>query len=214
MDTLIIQSYCMGRVMETSGDIALQLKDQGKDVGYFFVNVDDPFAPMPCGIWPFHAKKSRKVKPFKKILKNFNVHVIEDAGEKTSANDIVALLERTNFKSLEDVENFTYDSMPLGLGVLTELVSISKDAYPDVILYKDIIKKGLLASIEAYELCLTVLQKYNPKEIIVYNGRFAIPQAARCAAQKCNIEVRSYEFFSNPTPVSYTHLTLPTILRV
>lgn len=199
MDALIIQSYCMGRVMETSGDIALQFKDAGKDVGFFFVDADDPFAPMPFGIWPFHAKKSRKVRPFKKILKNFNVCVIEDAQQKTPDNEIFNLLERSNFKSLEEVEHFTYDSMPLGLGVLTEIAGISKDAYPDVVIYKDIIKKGLLASIQTYESCLRVLQKYNPKEIIVYNGRFAIPQAARCAAKKCNVEVRSYEFVSNPT---------------
>lgn len=199
MDTLIIQSYCMGRVMETSGDIALQLKDKRKDVGYFFVDIDDPFSPMPFGIWPFHAKKSRKDRPFKKILKDFNVRVIEDIQQKTSKNEVLNLLECSNFKSLENVEHFTYDSMPLGLGVLTELAGISKDAYPDVVLYKDIIKKGLMASIQAYELCLKVLKKYNPQEIIVYNGRFAIPQAARCAAKRCNVEVRSYEFISNPT---------------
>ena len=189
----------MGRVMETSGDIALQFKDKGMEVGYFFVDVDDPFSPMPLGIWPFHAKKSRKVRPFKKILKDFNIHVIEDVQQKTPNNATFNLLERSNFKSLEDVEHFTYDSMPLGLGVLTELAGLSKDAYPDVVLYKDIIKKGLLASILAYESCLKVLRKYNPEEIIVYNGRFAIPQATRCAAKRCNIEVRSYEFFSNPT---------------
>src|SRR3990167_680336 len=199
MDTLIIQSYCMGRVMETSGDIALQFKDQGKHVGYFFIDVDDPFSPMPFGIWPFHAKKNRKVRQFKKILKNFNIHVIDDVDQKTTKNEIFNFLERSNFKSLEDVEHFTYDSMPLGLGVLTELAGISKDAYPDVVLYNDIIKKGLLASIQTYESCLKVLKKYNPKEIIVYNGRFAIPQATRCAAKRCNVEVRSYEFVSNPT---------------
>src|SRR3989338_5777341 len=104
MDTLIIQSYCMGRVMETSGDIALQFKDQGKNVGYFFVDVDDPFAPMPFGVWPFHAKKSRKVRPFKKILKDFKIHVIEDVQQKNPGNEIINLLERSNFKTLEDVE--------------------------------------------------------------------------------------------------------------
>ncbi|OGT46367.1 MAG: hypothetical protein A3E82_04650 [Gammaproteobacteria bacterium RIFCSPHIGHO2_12_FULL_38_11] len=199
MDTLIIQSYCMGRVMETSGDIALQLKDKEKHVGYFFVDVDDPFSQMPFGIWPFHAKKSRKVRPFKKILKNFNIHIIEDVQQKTTNNTTFSLLERSNFTSLEEVEHFTYDSMPLGFGVLTELAGMTKDAYPDVVLYNDIIKKGLLASIQAYESCVKVLQKYNPKEIIIYNGRFAISQAARCAAKRCDVEVRSYEFSSNPT---------------
>ena len=133
MDTLIIQSYCTGRVMETSGDIALQFKDEGKDVGYFFIDVEDPFAPMPFGVWPFHAKKSRKVFPFKQILDDANIHFIEDVQQKTPRNKILNIIESSNFKSFEDIEHYTYDSMPLGLGVLSNFSSTLGEAYPNIL---------------------------------------------------------------------------------
>lgn len=198
MDSLIIQSYFMGRVMETSGDIALQFKDEGKNVGYYFLDVNDPFAPLPFGIWPFKAKKKRKVKPFKKILQDFNINFIEDMHKKSADCLISSIVENTKLDSLDDVENFTYDGMKLGVGVLADLSNQLKDAYPDVIAHKNLIKQGLVSSIQAYKSTLNILHKYYPGEVIIFNGRFAICHAVHCAAKKCKINVRSYEFCRCP----------------
>lgn len=214
MDVLIIQADCWRPCMETAGEIALQFKSMEKQVGFYYLDVNDPFEAPPLGIPPFQAKKIRKVRQLKKILEKSGV-VCPDLSSRIT-NLSRACNEIDKITNVDELSEFSYDEMNLGLGVLSHIITILADPYPDLKLHAGLMKQGLLATIKAYEEAKLILRQCQPKQIMVYNGRVALSAAIVCAAKKENIPVKFFEhgnatikkfFIREKDPFDFYHLS-------
>lgn len=191
MDFLIAHPY-VGSSLETAGDLALQLTEQGYEVGFIYIDVNDPADPLPWGIKPLTPKKQRKAKNIYRILRSRGINCIDITDFEYPDFYIPKL------SSVDELKIFEYKNYNIGRGVLSDLIVFSRDAYPDVDDYIGQINQSICASIKAYELLCYMLQKYLPKIVLTFNGRQAVPSAISNAADFLNIPIKYYEAGATP----------------
>lgn len=191
MDFLILHSYGWRPCMETAGEIALQFKSAGGEIGFYFLDIDDPFEPPPFSPPPFQAKKIRKVRQLKKILRASDIICPKLQAKPTRI--VIPYDEINEIKSTHELSQFTYDGANLGSGVLSHVITILADPYPDLVLHSSLVKKGLIATIQAYEEAKLIIKQCAPREIIVYSGRVALSSAIVCVAHKAKLPIKFFE---------------------
>lgn len=96
-------------------------------------------------------------------------------------------------KTREDVENISFDSVDIGLSVMSSAISILREPEIDVVLHQDLIKKILQVALEVYFSFVNYIEKSPPDLVVMFNGRFAAFRPLLRIARKHGIDVEVHE---------------------
>jgi hypothetical protein len=78
-----------------------------------------------------------------------------------------------NFKTIDEVKEFTYEDIDLGMSVASSLISYFRDAEPDLNLNNEILNKLFKASLSVYFSFKNHFERERPDLVYVFNGRFS-----------------------------------------
>lgn len=195
MDYLIIHSY-FGSSLERLSDLAIQLQDKQYQVGLCMIDADDPCDMQPFGLWPVLPKRRRKAAQLKSILEEHGVNTWFYDESKT---EVCSTFQTAvaNINDADELKNFSYEGVNFGRGVLSDLIMIFRNPYPQISQHRQFIQNTLIASYKIYKHSFKIILKERPKKVVVFNGRQATPAAIVCAAQSAGIEVNFVEAGAN-----------------
>jgi hypothetical protein len=164
----IIYTFCYETPhFETDLEIAKSLIIDGHEV--FFLTCNEEL--KSCFINPNHNKFICGV--CKSKIKNGIEYL------KTDKQQILSFKLRDfpvlgfdNITTIQDLSKFSYKGCDIGLGVISSLVSATRDHLFDIVQHKDKIFDGLQTSILVYENFKSIIESYKPDGVILFNGRF------------------------------------------
>jgi hypothetical protein len=106
---------------------------------------------------------------------------------------------RTDFSTLEALQEYQIDNFPIGYAVGSTLVSLVRNSALNLSENKDQIVKLLKYALLTYRAALRFLEKERPDRVYVFNGRFPYPRAVLSACEylgiDCYIHERGYNYF-------------------
>lgn len=168
MRVLIYAGYNSAPHLETEMEIAYDLLKQGAEV--FFVLCEGQLST--CFDNPMHRadicrsciSKKKSALRFLKIKKENiislpRIEVKEDLFPDT-------------FNTLDELKEFSFESVDIGLGVASSIISRFRDHKINTLLYKNEIKVAMKTALYSYLASKIVLEKVNPDEVFLFNGRF------------------------------------------
>lgn len=82
------------------------------------------------------------------------------------------------FTSIEQLKQWRIDTFEIGYAVLSSLISIIKEPEPDVIKYREVIRRLVLSSHAVYRSIQNYLAVKRFDRAYVYNGRYSVMRAA------------------------------------
>jgi hypothetical protein len=204
----IIYSFCYETPhLETDLEIANKILDQGHEV--FFLTCNSVL--KTCFLNPCHNKiicnvcKS-KISNGIKHLNIDNDHILS-----ISSDYELELPSINEIKSFDDLNNYKYKDCDIGSGVVSSLVSITRDHLFDLESHKELVISGLETSALIYEDFSSVIKKYKPDVVVLFNGRFLESKPVLHLCHMHNIKFYTHErggqldrfmFRENSTPHS------------
>jgi hypothetical protein len=78
-----------------------------------------------------------------------------------------------NFKSIDEVKEFKFEDIDIGMSVASSLISYLRDAEPDLNFHNEILNKLFKASLSVYFSFKNHFERERPDMIYVFNGRFS-----------------------------------------
>lgn len=102
-----------------------------------------------------------------------------------------------------------HDGADLGYGVLSSLVSLTRDPQPDIVAHGDRLRNFAATAVAVYESMRRYLQRHHTDRVYVFNGRFAAMRGVLRACQRegvpCHLHERGcdgahYEIYENALP--------------
>lgn len=164
----IIYSFCYETPhFETDLEIAKSLINDGHEVFFLTCNED----LKSCFLNPEHNKFICSV--CKSKIKNGIEYLKTDKQQILSFKPgDFPVIGFDNIETVQDLTNFSYKGCDIGLGVISSLVSATRDHLFDINQHNDKIFVGLQTSILVYENFKSIIDNYKPDGVILFNGRF------------------------------------------
>lgn len=194
MDILAIENYLWNPHIETSIEICIQATAGNKRCGFLFLdieNLDDP--DVNFNFFGLFGKK-RKLRLIKKIIKKNKIHWIHSS---RLCVDQIAITEQASvdaISSLEQISRISYEGANIGFGVASSIVDKAKQESPAIERCIELgVENYLKSAMLAYSMTKDAIQKYKPKSILTFNGRFAVSRAIVLAAEDCGVGVLYHE---------------------
>lgn len=100
---------------------------------------------------------------------------------------------KTDFSSLAELKNFKIENFDIGYGVLSSLISVTRDPEPNLVKHKNVLKRALISSLAVYRSMQNYLSSCNIDKAYVFNGRYAPMRAAFRACQSKNVDCLLHE---------------------
>jgi hypothetical protein len=107
------------------------------------------------------------------------------------------------FSDLDALRALTIGDFDLGWGVLSSLVSITRDPMPDVKVHADLIRRLMLGGAAVYRSVQRHIDELMPDRVYVFNGRFSETRAVLRAAHS-----RKVDCFMQDRGSSFRHYAL------
>ena len=193
MKYLFIETFPISPHLETSLEIALDLKKSGHDVYFFWNGYDLPWTDWDL---PFYKKLllfsyKKKMSNVCNFLKKNSINVIE---KFTLDEDIFNLIEKeTNkIKKIKNLKFYKYKKKyPIGMSAYSSLVSrYHKD---DIELLKNKVFGAYKSGCIVFERANKVIKEIKPNIIFTFNNRFVISKPITEAAKLNNVKVYTHE---------------------
>lgn len=121
----------------------------------------------------------------------------------------------TNFDQFEDLRDLRIDNFDVGYGILSSLISNTRDHNPDLVFWKNLVGRLLTTSLAVYRSIQNLIDEEKVDRIYAFNGRFAFSRAVLRACQSRNVpcflhergcDLRHYEVFENVLPHDIFHV--------
>lgn len=100
---------------------------------------------------------------------------------------------KTIFPTLAELKSFKIENFDIGYAVLSSLISAIRDPEPDLVKYREILKRYLKSALAVYRSIQNYLSLYPIERVYVYNGRYAPMRAVLRACQSRSIECLVHE---------------------
>jgi len=193
-DLLAIDTFSFTPHLETSGEICIIESLAGSSVGFVFIYIDNP-DDATCSplLALFGRQKRKKVDKLQRLLSAHGVKQIAQPRLSNSARRDAAKFATNRLTTMEDLKNMSYKGAALGIGAASSLISFTGDEEPDVRAHSDLINRYLRASALVFESACLLMRQYEPKSVLVFNGRLACARAVVEAAQQFQISCLLHE---------------------
>ena len=104
-------------------------------------------------------------------------------------------------KDFVQLKRYTYKEINIGLGIVSSYISEKRNLYPafnekQIQLFKELLQ----TSISLYEMMENVIKLYDPKELVLFNGRFSDLRVIVELASKRNLKYTTLEFETTNNP--------------
>jgi hypothetical protein len=202
IDTLIIESIPECVHLATAGEIAISESALGKNVGFAFIHSNNPDGKLiprdqlhNISIKLRGISKKNLVTKIEKELSKFDVKIIDTKKESLSKpilQDIQAFVQESP-GNLEDLRKYSYKGANLGLGIVSSLISKTKNYSCNPKNYPELVNSYLESSAFVFEITNLIINNYKPKKIISFNGRFACAKAIFESASILEVPVQYHE---------------------
>ena len=206
---LVFYPYAKSAIhFETALELIQIHQDQGDEVHFIGCNAD----LIACDInmkhditdcWKCISRRKRGLNLLShppQILPIFNLKETDRfAGDQSIQNRI----DVNNLKDLE-VEDFD-----IGYGILSSLISFTRDPNPGLAMNREIIDGLLISSLAIYRSMQNHLRQVQYDHVYIYNGRYAPMRAAMRACERENVRFFNFERGSALMRYSLYENTLP-----
>lgn len=189
---ICIETFPFSPHLETSVEIACDLKKKKNNVKFFWAGYNLPWTDWELPLYKkiLGMSYDYKIEKIKYLLNEKKIDYISQFDlNKVSTNKIKKWVKK--FKSNSKLEKYSYNSVNLGIGVKSSLISIFKNErfYHDL----NLIKKSLNSSAIIYERTKLIIREYKPDIFITFNNRFSLSKPIIEAAKKYRIPVWRHE---------------------
>ena len=195
MHYLITESIAFKPHLETSGELALRLRDEGHTVSYGWLGHNLPWSDwhLPWFTYLLGCSLERRVSHFQNILKDQHISVL--APTSLSPSTLRELKHWANsFKGDSSaLRDYSYDGVSLGMGALSSLISLTGNSSyaPELDLAR--VRRCLFSAAIVYKRTLLLLLNTKPDVLITFNGRFATSRPIIEASAVIGIPVLRHE---------------------
>jgi hypothetical protein len=192
-DLLAVETFSWH--LEIACEICLREVTAGRRVGFVFldvVNVDEFAFDSVCAAQIYAAQRRyrlAKVQIVEEILQSHGVTVIT----MPTLADVSLSCAETGMDSLGTLRGLRVEGAALGIGVLSSLIRQSGDIEPDFRKSRARIDRMLTSAYQAFRLTQTLIDRFRPTAVLVYNSRLACAKAVCEAARISGVETLYYE---------------------
>lgn len=175
--------------LATDLEIAAKHIDNGDDVHIIQCSGDLASCEPNPNHFPIrcHLCKSKRNKGLDLIkLPDENRHEL-------ALNKFDQSLEIPDFSTIQDLKDFQINNVDIGMAVISTLISMVREPYPDIKYYKHFISKNLPMSLAVYNAIEYYLKEIKPDIFYLFNGRYASLRPALRAAQKLGVKTYVHE---------------------
>ena len=116
---------------------------------------------------------------------------------------------KTRFADIDELKRYRVEGFDIGWAVLSNLISLTRDPYPDIEAHWQRIRDYVLSAFAVYRSVRNYLSRHHVDRAYVFNGRFA-PQRAMlracqsrkvdCFAHERGHDIHHYALYENTTP--------------
>ena len=194
LDLLAIDTFSFTPHLETSGEICIEERLSGSSVGFVFIYVDNPddgpISPLSA---LFGVRRRKKLNKLQRLLSAEGVTQIAQPRLANSAYRDAMKFAKSSPATMDNLKNLSYKGAALGIGAASSLISFTADEKPDVKAHAGLINRYLISSALVFETASLLIRQYQPKSILVFNGRFACARAIVEAAQQFKVRFLLHE---------------------
>ncbi len=195
MKYLILETNALKPHLETAGELAFRLKDEGAAVFYSWLGSDLPWSDWNL---PWHLKfigcsLDKRLNDFSDLLLDSDISILD----KPNISDQV-VIEISDWASsftggLDQLKNYKYKEKLLGMGVASSLISFYSDSlYPVQEKFPEV-RMALFSAALVYERAFALISMSAPDYVVTFNGRFATAKPIVLAAQELKVKVIRHE---------------------
>ena len=195
MKYLILESVGAKPHLETAGEIALSLFDEGHEVTFAFVGWDLPWidCDLPSWLKWVGCSLEKRVLQFERIIADRGVPVKRTSSLPDHIQKSCRQYAELFSGGLDELRQYRYSDVPLGLGCASSLISLDGDSQYDPRVDRETTRKTLLAAALTYERALSLIRTEKPDVVITFNGRFATCRPIVEAAMKEGVRLLRHE---------------------
>lgn len=195
MRYLIAESVALKPHLETAGELALRLRDEGHDVSFAWLGQNLSWSDwqLPAVARLLGGSLARRVRRFVHLLQREGITVFESVSPdaRRLAN---ALVWAENFRgNTEVLKNYCLDSAGLGMGAASSLISLYGDSMYRADQHPEEVRTCLAAAALVYERARAAVEWVRPDVVVTFNGRFAISKPIVAAAEALGVRVLRHE---------------------
>ena len=190
--------------VETSIEAAFHLALEGHSVSYYHLGWELPFVDFRRNLFGIPqdslmrfryvlGKSGPPLRPgdfFGAITELFPDLALLVAWEKPLglATSHYPVLPQHALKSVDALAQFKLDSLPFGLGLANSITKATGRIDPPIWRHRHLLNLIFHAQIRAYRWMSLELERKNFSDVLVFNGRFAVPQAIGLAAKNAGVK--------------------------
>ncbi|QWD11240.1 hypothetical protein G6704_01635 [Polynucleobacter paneuropaeus] len=202
MRYLIAESISLKPHLETGGEIALQKKEEGHEIGFTWLGYGLPWSDwnLPKFSQIIGCSLKRRVAKFENVLSEQGVEVLSIKPDKL---EWMILSQEWAYKfsgDLSDLKEYSFQGASLGVGVASSLISYTGNSCYDPKSDLGRARKCLASALLVYLRAREVIKDFKPDFVVTFNGRFATAKPIIDAAESLGVKVLRHE-----RGHSYTH---------
>lgn len=175
MKYLVLESVGAKPHLETAGEIALTLLDEGHEVVFVFLGRDLPWNDFDLPHWLkwVGCSLDKRVVPFEVMLAGRGVLVRSVPSLPDHVRKSCQRFAERFDSGLIELKQYRYRNVPLGLGCASSLISWYCNSEYDPAADRGTVRRALLTAALTYERAAALINTEKPDKVITFNGRFA-----------------------------------------
>ncbi|MGO8755131.1 MAG: hypothetical protein ACLQHK_07870 [Gallionellaceae bacterium] len=193
LDILNIETFIWPPVLETAGEICLRSIREGKKVGFVYLGENNPDDELPRTDSWRGPKKERKVRQFSRLIRRKGAAILDPPEVPPEVRSRIEELSRITFSDIPGIKEFRYKGAAIGLGVVSSLISKTRDPDPCLSTHTQLISTYMREALIVFEQTILLIEACRPKAILTFNGRFALSKPIWEAARIKGVEILFHE---------------------
>jgi len=194
MHYLIAESIPAKPHLETSGELALRLRDQGHTVSFVWLGNDLPWSDwsLPWFTKLLGCSMPRRVSRFQRILRDHHIQILSSVTIPSSCCNELRHWAYAFDSDSDGLRVYSFRGAQLGMGALSSLISLTGYSAYAAELDLSRVRRCLLSAAIVYKRTQIALS-IKPDVLITFNGRFATCKPIIEAATAAGIPVLRHE---------------------
>ena len=175
--------------LATDLEIAAKHIEEGDEVHIIQCSSDLP----SCEANPNHFKLRCIICKSKRDKGLALLNLPEQNRHELNLNEFIRDLDLPDFSSIQELKDFEIDNIDIGMTVASSLISMTREAEPDMNNFIKFIHENISVSIAIYDAIKHHLLQIEPDVFYLFNGRFAAFRPALRTAQYLGIKTFVHE---------------------